>query len=326
MKKILYSPGEPAGIGPDLIIRLCKTNFWENLRSGVGVLGDPKLFLDRAKIINKNINLIQIKSLDQLKRNNKGELQIIDGTTCSDSSSGVLNPKNAKYVIDRLNQGIDTCLLNKECILVTGPISKNNIVKTYKSFMGHTEWIQKRTKSKHALMLLSSPKIKVALSTTHIPLKSVSSYITKNSVLENLRIIHRDLQKFFKIKNPRITVLGLNPHAGENGTIGTEEGIALMPAIKQANNEGIHASFPISADTAFTKKILSKTDVYLSMYHDQALPVLKALSFGKAVNVTLGIPLIRISVDHGTALELAGKSKPNDTSLKEAFTQADTMI
>ena len=211
--------------------------------------------------------------------------------------------------------------------MVTGPIHKSNIIEGgFKSFQGHTEWIKNKTKSKDVVMLLASKKIKVALATTHIPLSQVPKNIKKFKLVEVIKILDSSLKINFKIKNPLIKVLGLNPHAGENGKIGIEESSKINPAVRLCKQMGIDVSYAVSADTAFNTDQLDKTDAYLAMYHDQALPVLKALSFGKAVNITLGTPIIRTSVDHGTALEIAGKSKPKLGSIKEAIKLAEIQL
>ena len=246
---------------------------------------------------------------------------------CIDCSPGKLNPNNAKYIIKNLNFGIEQTLQNKKVGLVTGPIQKSNIIEGgFKRFQGHTEWIKNKTKSKDVVMLLASKKIKVALATTHIPLSQVPKNIKKLKLVELIKILDSSLKTNFKIKNPSIKVLGLNPHAGENGKIGTEESSKINPAVTLCKQLGINVSYAASADTAFNSDQLKKTDAYLAMYHDQALPVLKALSFGKAVNITLGTPIIRTSVDHGSALEIAGKSKPKLGSIKEAFKLAEIQL
>ena len=235
-------------------------------------------------------------------------------------SPGSLNPKNAKYVLDNLNFGIAESLKNKKVGLVTGPIQKSNIINGgFKNFQGHTEWIKKENKIERCCYAFIFKKIKVALATTHIPLTKVVTNIRKAKLVNAIKILHLGLKTKFKIKNPSITVLGLNPHAGENGKIGTEEIKKINPAVEVCRDMGINASYAISADTAFTAKKLKHTDAYLAMYHDQALPVLKALSFGEAVNITLGTGIVRTSVDHGTALDIAGKIKPNLGSIKRSY-------
>ena len=281
------------------------------MRSCLICIVDFELLKSRAKLLNLKIQFVEIKSLKLAKKNKLGTVQFIQSANCKDLSPGSLNPKNAKYVLDNLNFGIAECLKKQRVGLVTGPIQKSNIIDGgFKTFQGHTEWIQKKTKSKNVVMLLSSKNIKVALATTHIPLTEVAKNIRKAKLIEIIQTLHTGLKTKFKIKKPSITVLGLNPHAGEDGKIGEEEIKKINPAVEVCRGMGINASYAISADTAFTAKKLKQTDAYLAMYHDQALPVLKALSFGEAVNITLGTGIVRTSVDHGTALDIAGKMKP----------------
>jgi 4-hydroxythreonine-4-phosphate dehydrogenase len=326
LKKIIYSPGEPSGIGPDLIIQLSCSTFWNHINIPIACIADPELLIDRANTLGKKIKIKEISNPVELKKNKRNEIQVIKIAKCPNTKYGKLHRSNAKYVLDNLNYGIDTALTNKKVGLVTGPISKENIISIDKKFSGHTEHIQKLTKSKDVLMLLESEKLKVALATTHIPLKAVPKKITKSLIINKAIILDDELKNKFKIKNPQITLLGLNPHAGEGGKIGSEEKEILLPAVKELRKKKINISYPKSADTAFTKKGLKETDAFLGMYHDQVLPVLKALSFGSAVNVTLGIPIVRTSVDHGVALDMAGSGKSDTASLKEAIKIAKKII
>ena len=326
MKKIIYSPGEPSGIGPDLIIQLSCSTFWNQINIPIACIADPELLIDRAITLGKKIKIKEISNPGELRKNKRNEIQVIKIAKCPNTKYGKLHRSNAKYVLDNLNYGIDTALTNKKVGLVTGPISKENIISIDKKFSGHTEHIQKLTKSKDVLMLLGSEKLKVALATTHIPLKAVPKKITKSLIINKAIILNDELKNKFRIKNPQITLLGLNPHAGEGGKIGSEEKEILLPAVKELRKKKINISYPKSADTAFTKKGLKETDAFLGMYHDQVLPVLKALSFGSAVNVTLGIPIVRTSVDHGVALDMAGSGKSDTASLKEAIKIAKKII
>jgi 4-hydroxythreonine-4-phosphate dehydrogenase len=326
LKKIIYSPGDPSGIGPDLIIQLCSSSFWKQINIPIVCIADPELLIDRANTLGKKIKIKEISNPEELKKNKRNEIQVIKIAKCPNTKYGKLHRSNAKYVLDNLNYGIDTALTNKKVGLVTGPISKENIISIDKKFSGHTEHIQKLTKSKDVLMLLGSEKLKVALATTHIPLKAVPKKITKSLIINKAIILNEELKNKFRIKNPQITLLGLNPHAGEGGKIGSEEKEILLPAVKELRKKKINISYPKSADTAFTKKGLKETDAFLGMYHDQVLPVLKALSFGSAVNVTLGIPIVRTSVDHGVALDMAGSGKSDTASLKEAIKIAKKII
>ena len=326
MKKLIYSHGETSGIGPDLIITLCKTNYWTKLRHPLIIVGDPKLFIDRANLLKKNVKIITMQSIDEAKPNKKNTLQILLNGKCSNTNPGKLYKSNAKYILDVLNTSINLCINNKEHALVTGPLSKENIIRIDPQFTGHTEHIQKLTKSKDVLMLLGSEKLKLAFITTHIPLQKVSSTINENAIFSKTKILNIELKKKFKIKNPRIGILGLNPHAGENGKIGNEEFDKIAPAIKKLKSQKINISGPISADTAFTLSNRKKYDAFVAMYHDQALPVLKAISFGSGYNITLGVSIIRTSVDHGVALDIAGKDGLDYGSLQSAINLAQKII
>ena len=326
MKKILYSPGEPSGIGPDIIIQLCRTTFWTDIKVPILCISDPKLLDKRAADLEKKITLQKISDIDELKANKRNVIQVMHISDCKNTKYGKLYKSNAKYVLDNLKFGIDEALKNKNLALVTGPISKENIISINNTFSGHTEFIQQKTNSKEVLMLLSSDQLKVALTTTHIPLKNVSKKITKELIISKAITLNKGLKEKFKIKNPIIKLLGLNPHSGEGGKIGKEEVDILIPAVKELRKKKINISYPISADTAFTKKNLKETDAFLGMYHDQVLPVIKALSFGNAINVTLGVPITRTSVDHGVALDIAGSGKADPSSLKEAIKIAKKIL
>ena len=323
MKQILYSHGEPAGIGIDLILWIAKLKFWSSINIPIVVISDGELLKARAKLLKLKIEFHELQDLKKAKKNETGCIQFHCVSQCKDFTPGVLNPQNASYVISNLNFAIDAAIENSKIAVVTGPIQKSNIVEGgIKTFQGHTEWIQKRTGSKDAVMLLASKKIKVALATTHIPLSEVPKNIKKAKLINVIKVVNDALKKKFKIKKPKIRVLGLNPHAGESGKIGTEELKIITPAINACKKLGMDIVGPLSADTAFHKDLIQDTDAYIAMFHDQALPVLKALSFGEAINTTLGIPIIRTSVDHGTALEFAGRKKPMLGSLQEAIIQA----
>jgi 4-hydroxythreonine-4-phosphate dehydrogenase len=326
LKKIIYSPGEPSGIGPDLIIQLCTSKFWTDIKLPIVCLADPILLTDRASKLGKKVKLLQINDLDNLQKNKKNHIQVLCVTKCNNLKPGKLDKSNADYVLKNLDFAIDNALNDKKTALVTGPISKENIISINKKFQGHTEYIQKKTASDDVLMLLGSDKLKVALATTHLPLKNVVKAITKKLIISKAKILNDELKNKFKIKNPKIILLGLNPHAGEGGKIGSEEKDILIPAVKELRRKKINISYPKSADTAFTKKILNETDAYLGMYHDQVLPVIKALSFGSTTNITLGVPIIRTSVDHGVALDIAGTAKSDTSSLKEAIKIAKKII
>lgn len=299
--------------------------FWEKINVPVICLADKKLIQDRALILNKKIKITLLKDINNVNSNKLGVIQVKEISKCKITKPGKLYKSNAAYVIKNLDYGIDQALeLNTS--LVTGPISKENIITINKDFSGHTEYIQKKTNSNDVLMLLGSKKLRVAIATTHVPLKQVAKLITKKLIINKATILHDELINKFKIKNPRIKLLGLNPHAGEGGKIGTEEKNILEPAVAELKRRNINISMPLSADTAFTKKILKSTDAYLGMYHDQVLPVIKALSFGNTINITLGVPIIRTSVDHGVALDIAGFGMSDTSSLEEALLVAKRMM
>ena len=326
MKKIIYSPGEPAGIGPDLIIQLATSKSWENFKIPIITIGDPILFIERSKKLKKKLKVIELDSLNSIQKNKRSLIQVLKVSKCMNTSAGKLSKSNAQYVLDVLDYSIKETIKNKKTALVTGPLNKETIISINKNFTGHTEYIHKITKSDGVLMMLASNKLRVALATTHIPLKNVSRKITKSLIVKKVKILDRDLRNKFKIKNPKIKVLGLNPHAGENGKIGKEELEHIKPAVNELRKRNINVSMPISADTAFSQKVLNETDAYLGMYHDQVLSVLKAISFGKSINITLGVPIIRTSVDHGVALDIAGTNKSDTSSLSLAIKTAKKLI
>ena len=326
MKRIIYSPGEPAGIGPDLIIKIASSQSWENFKIPIVSIGDPSLFLERAKLLNKKVKVIQIDSVINSRPNRRGFLQVIKTIKCKKTAPGKLHKLNGEYVLNNLDYAIKETIKNQKSALVTGPLSKENVISLDKRFSGHTEYIQKITKSNDVLMMLASDKLKVALVTTHIPLKEVHKKIKKQLIIDKVKILNKELKEKFNIKEPNIKILGLNPHAGENGKIGLEEVNEIRPAVKTLRKNKINVSYPISADTAFSKKALKKTDAYLGMYHDQVLPVLKALSFGNSINITLGAPIIRTSVDHGVALDIAGTNRSDTSSLELAIKTAKKLI
>ena len=322
MKTIIYSPGDPAGIGPELFLSLLNEDFFRLIKANVVCLGAKKLFDSRAKELGYSFEIDSFSDINDINKE-VGYLEIIE---CPDISSGSLNAINSEYIIKNLDFGIDACVQNKDWGLVTGPISKKNIIEGGYSFSGHTERIMERTNSNDVLMLLASERLKVALATTHMPLSKVSKSISKELIINKVKILDQELKSKFNIEKPKISLLGLNPHAGEGGKLGKEEIEIIIPAVNVLKASNIDVSMPLSADTAFNKNLLDETDAYFAMYHDQGLPVLKALSFGDSINITLGVPIIRTSVDHGVALDIAGKGIANNSSLKNAFIAADNLI
>jgi len=311
---IAFTPGEPSGIGPDISIIYAQKKQKEDLL----VYCDPDILIDRAKKLNLPITLKESKS------KNASELSIYPIKTSNKVFPGRLDPANSNYVLETIKHATKDCL-NGNCDgLLTGPVNKGVINESGIEFTGHTEFLAKLTESSKTVMLLATDQLKVALATTHVPLTEVSKNITQESLTQVISIIHNDFI-YLGIKKPKILVCGLNPHAGENGYIGDEEKTTISPVIKELNKVGYDLIGPVPADTAFTHESLKNVDVVLAMYHDQGLPVLKAQGFKKAANITLGLPFFRTSVDHGTAIELAGTGNISLGSFNTALSYFKTL-
>ena len=313
---IAFTPGDPAGIGLDLAIIYAQKNQRENLLT----FADPELLLQRAKILNLPLKIIESEAVK-----NPGEICIYPIKSGAPSRPGILDKNNSEYVLKTIKTATEFCLDNTTQALVTGPIHKGVINEAGIIFSGHTEYLQQLSGVDKTVMMLSTKGLNVALATTHIPLSKVPENITTASLTRTLEII----QKSFinqGVVNPCISVCGLNPHAGEDGYLGTEEIEIINPLIAQLNQNGYNLRGSVPADTAFTPDALEGVDCVLSMYHDQGLPVLKTLGFKKAVNITLGLPFIRTSVDHGTALNLAGTGNISLGSLETALYYANQFI
>ena len=307
--------GDPAGIGPDLCVHLSQKKF----NASIYILGNKKTIDDRAKLLNKKFSL---STRDESHKNNSN-LFIIEVDYPETVIPGKPNKINSITQFKNMNFIVNELLQKKYDALITLPISKYMLSDHFPNFKGHTEYISSLTNtSGKEVMMLVSENIRVALATTHIPLKDVPKNITKNSLERNLNTLNEELQKKFKIKKPKIMVTGLNPHAGENGDFGNEEEKIITPVIKKLNLKGFNLIGPVAADTAFTKKNIELYDAFLAMYHDQALAPFKALSFGKGVNITLGLPFVRTSVDHGTAFDIAGTNEVDPSSFFEAIEMA----
>ena len=311
---IAFTPGEPSGIGPDIAIIYAQKAKKENLL----VYCDPDVLIDRAKKLNLPIILKESES------KNASELSIYPIKTSNKVLPGKLDPANSNYVLKTIKHATKDCL-NGNCDgLLTGPVNKGVINESGIDFTGHTEFLAKLTKTSKTVMLLATDQLKVALATTHLPLTEVANNITKKSLSQVISIIHNDF-KYLGVKKPKILVCGLNPHAGENGYLGDEEKTIISPVIKELNKVGYDLIGPVPADTAFTHESLNNVDVVLAMYHDQGLPVLKAQGFKKAANITLGLPFFRTSVDHGTAIELAGTGNISLGSFNTALSYFKTL-
>jgi len=327
--RIALSTGEPAGIGPDLAILLIDFINQHQDDFEVIVLADPEVLEQRAGLLGKKIKLRMFDNL--LYQNTQlnlvsNELCVLPVSCAQAVNAGELNVHNAAYVMELLDTAIDLCQENICQAMVTCPIQKSILIEAGFAIQGHTEYLAEKTQTPKVVMMLASDKLRVALATTHLPLKSVSAEITEENLSATLKILHHDLVTRFGISNPAIFICGLNPHAGEGGHLGTEEQEIMIPCINTLRQQGMHLQGPLSADTIFSKQNLEHADAFLAMYHDQGLPVLKALSFGEAINITLGLPIIRTSVDHGTALLLAGSGNIDSGSLQAALLQAHKLI
>lgn len=300
MTPIVITPGEPAGIGPDIVIQLAQ----HKLSMPLVVIADHTLLMERAKVLGLEIpNNLTIRHIPLKAR----------------SIMGKPTPANAQYVLETLQVAAEGCLNGNYKALVTGPVSKTVINDAGIPFTGHTEWLAKHAKVEQTVMLFVADALKVALYTTHVPLSQVSALIEKLPLEKCIRLLHVGLKKYFLIKKPTIALCGVNPHAGENGHLGKEELSTIIPVIRALNQEGFSLIGPLPADTAFTPRTIESCDAILAMYHDQGLGPIKALKFGSVVNMTLGLPYIRTSVDHGTAFDLAGTGLADEKSLITAI-------
>lgn len=320
---ILISSGEPSGIGPDIVLQLTK----HRLSHPWVVLGNVELFESRAKKLNLPVKINIYSPNTRLKEVvPPNEIWIWPISLKSTCEPGILNSNNAAYVLELLKTGAEACITGLFDALVTAPIHKGIIADAGFVFTGHTEYFAELTATNEVVMMLASKKLRVALVTTHLPLREVPDAITQKKLTQVIHIIYHDLKKYFGLDQPRIYVCGLNPHAGENGHLGREEIEIIAPVLKKLKDQGIFVEGPFPADSLFTKNYLNKADVFLAMYHDQGLSVLKYAAFDEAVNITLGLPFIRTSVDHGTALDLAGTGKASENSLLKAIEVAIHMI
>lgn len=320
--RIALTPGEPAGIGPDLVVTLAQ----EAQTHEIVAIADPQLLLARAKILGLPLQLRYINLSDAPRPSIAGELAVLPVQLQSAAQAGVLNVDNAHYILKTLDVAIEGCVKNHFSALVTGPVHKSVINDAGIAFSGHTEYLAEKTSTEKVVMMLATTGLRVALATTHLPLKDVAAAINESELTQVITILHRDLQQQFGISAPRILVCGLNPHAGEGGHLGREEIEIIEPVLQRLRAQGMNLNGPLPADTLFTPKYLDYADAVLAMYHDQGLPVLKFKGFGQAVNITLGLPIIRTSVDHGTALDLVGTGKADLGSLRTALNYALTMV
>jgi len=316
---IVITPGEPAGIGPDLILQAAH----EGLDVPALIIGDPTMLAQRAAQLKLTVSIVETDTTP-VKAADPGKLYVRPVALPTPCTPGRLEPENAAYVLECLRLAAEGCLKKDYSALVTGPVHKGIINDAGIPFSGHTEFLAELSSS-YPVMMLACPGLRVALATTHLPLREVSDAITPKLLTQVIQILHTDLQTKFQILQPRILVCGLNPHAGEGGHLGTEEMKIIAPILETLRQQGMQLIGPLPADTLFTPRYLEQADAVLAMYHDQGLPVLKHKGFGRAVNITLGLPFIRTSVDHGTALDLAGTGKAEVGSLLAAIQQAAEM-
>lgn len=303
---IVVTSGEPTGIGPDICIELARRKF----PARIVVLGDRDLFDERARRLNRSLDGLEIRHVPLQKS----------------AAAGRLDRANAQYVLALLDVALAGCQCGEYAAMVTAPLHKGVINDAGIPFTGHTEYLAEKTGTPRVVMMLAGAGLRVALATTHLPLKDVSAAITPQELETTLRILHADLRTKFGFDRPRILVAGLNPHAGEGGHMGREEIEVISPVLDKLRGEGMDLVGPLPADTLFTKNVLAGSHAQLAMYHDQGLAVLKYAAFDEGINVTLGLPIIRTSVDHGTALDLAGTGKASNTSLFAAVDAAIDMV
>ena len=318
IKRIALTPGEPAGIGPDLVAQIAQQDWPVE----IVVIADKDLLINRAKALGLPLTLLPYDPTKPAAAQKAGTITIKDIPLAEPAICGDLNEKNGAYVLETLQFACDHNIDSEFSAVVTGPVHKGIINKSGIAFSGHTEFFAQQSNTPDVVMLLATKGLRVALVTTHIPLAYVAKAITYDRVINITRILNKDLISKFGIEKPRIYICGLNPHAGEDGHLGREEIEIINPAIEQLRSEGMDIVGPLAADTLFQDKYLDNADAVLAMYRDQGLPVLKHKGFGKSVNITLGLPFIRTSVDHGTALDLAGTGQADSGSMIVAINEA----
>ncbi len=316
--QIVISSGEPAGIGPDIVIRALQ----HPISGRLAVTGDPDLIRERSARLGIELEISPVDDSLSIDSHEPGRMQVIPVALPAPVTVGKPNPDNSRYVIDCIDQATDLCRAGCFQGMVTAPVHKGVINDGGIRFSGHTEWIAERTRCAQPVMMLASDSLRVCLATTHLPLREVPENITRDGIEAVVEVMHSGISTLYGIPAPVIGVCGLNPHAGEGGHLGTEETAIIEPALNHLRSKGLDLVGPLPADTIFTRSVASALDGVLAMYHDQGLPVIKHSGFGTVVNVTLGLPIIRTSVDHGTALDLAGTGAASETSLLSAINLA----
>lgn len=318
--RIAFTPGEPAGIGPELAVKLASSGHASPTQ--LVAIADPQLLKQTAAQLRQPLKLLPFEPEAPATDTPPGSLHLLPVELPATAHAGELNRDNAEYVLETLRQAAEGCLQRRFDALVTGPVHKGVINDAGIAFSGHTEFFAELAGAERVVMMLAAEELRVALVTTHLPLRDVSDQITAERLEQVITILHRSLRTQFRIEEPRIGVCGLNPHAGEGGHLGREELEIIEPCLDKLRALGLHLLGPLPADTLFTPPQLARCDAVLAMYHDQGLPVLKFKGFGHAVNITLGLPFIRTSVDHGTALNIAGQGRADCGSLRAALAQA----
>ena len=311
-KPTFVSLGDPSGIGPEVFIKAINDKKLKQHLSKI-------ILVSSSKVIEGAISAIGVKQkinlISDIKNAQPDSINLINVDGCTDFVLGEPTLNNSEFIVDCLSKAADLAFTNSSC-LVTGPLNKSIIQKHVQNFTGHTEFLKRKFNANEVLMYMTNGNLHLGILTTHIPLKEVPNAISKDLIKNKYKLLHNGLMDIFKLASPKIAVLGINPHAGEFGTIGNEEQNTILPAIDELRHEGYDAYGPVSADTVFTQ---TKYDAVLSMYHDQALPVLKTTDFNKTVNITLGLPFLRVSVDHGTAEDIAKSYSANYESMMEAL-------
>lgn len=321
-QRVVITPGEPAGIGPDLVVQLAQRAWPIELV----VCADGALLTERAAMLGLPLSLLPYSPDVPAAPQPAGTLTLLPVSLYTPAIPGQLTIENGPYVVETLARACDGCLQHEFAALITGPVHKGVFNDAGIPFTGHTEFFEERSQAKKVVMMLATEALRVALATTHLPLRAIADAITPALLHDVITILHHDLRTKFGLRNPHILVCGLNPHAGEGGHMGTEEIDTIIPVLDELRAQGMHLTGPLPADTLFQPKYLDHADAVLAMYHDQGLPVLKYQGFGRGVNITLGLPFIRTSVDHGTALELAGQGKADVGSFITALNLAIKMI
>ncbi|AUU84054.1 4-hydroxythreonine-4-phosphate dehydrogenase PdxA [Leclercia sp. LSNIH6] len=320
--RVVITPGEPAGIGPDLVVQLAQRSWPVELV----ICADASVLEARAKQLNLPLTLLPYQAENAPLPQQAGTLTLLPVPLRTPVIPGQLSTENGHYVVETLARACDGCLSGEFAALITGPVHKGVINDAGVAFTGHTEFFEERSHSAKVVMMLATEELRVALATTHLPIKAISDAITPDLLRDVITILHHDLRTKFGIADPHVLVCGLNPHAGEGGHMGMEEIDTIIPVLEEMRAKGMNLSGPLPADTLFQPKYLDHADAVLAMYHDQGLPVLKYQGFGRGVNITLGLPFIRTSVDHGTALDLAGQGKADVGSFITALNLAIKMI